>query len=81
MGLLLRVSQRLRRLAHEKPRAGVVDTLGELRLAEELHRAGKLREASVLYEHILETDPEHAQATYFLGLVRFQEGDAGVPPI
>jgi len=77
MGLLLRVSQRLRRLAHEKPRAGVVDTLGELRLAEELHRAGKLREASVLYEHILETDPEHAQATYFLGLVRFQEGDAG----
>lgn len=78
MGLLSRVSERLRRVAREPEQAAAHDAGDSFRLAEALHRAGKVREARVLCERILAADGNHAQAMYFLGLVRCQEGDPAV---
>ena len=38
-----------------------------------LHRQGKLDEAEVLYQQVLQADPKYAEALHYLGLVRFQQ--------
>ena len=45
-----------------------------LQSALEHHRAGRLREAEVLYRQVLGRDPNHADATHFLGLIAQQSG-------
>jgi len=44
--------------------------------ALQLHRAGELSGAALIYGQILRTDPNHADALNFLGLIRRQQGDA-----
>ena len=38
------------------------------------HRAGRLEEASALYEKILQTTPDHVDALYLLGVIAHQNG-------
>src|ERR1700755_3276776 len=42
--------------------------------AQELHRAGKLADACIIYVRILEAVPEHVNALHFLGVAQFQRG-------
>ena len=44
--------------------------------AVERHRAGRLDEASGLYERVLTADPNHYEACRLLGLLTFQRGQA-----
>ena len=46
----------------------------EFERAYRLHQAGKLREAFMRYGAILETDPQHAGALHYSGVVLFQSG-------
>jgi len=39
-----------------------------------LHREGKLGQATLHYAAILKTQPDHADAMHYLGLIRFQQG-------
>lgn len=43
--------------------------------AQELHQAGGLAGAESLYRQILATDPHHAQALHYLGVIHFQRGE------
>jgi len=52
------------------------DTTQLLEMAVGLHQAGELVRARGLYERIIESDPGHADALHFLGLVCFQSGEA-----
>jgi len=49
----------------------------ELAAAVELHRQGKLQQASLCYEQILCQAPAHADALHLLGLVAYQSGRPG----
>ncbi|RDH88221.1 MAG: hypothetical protein DIZ78_02235 [endosymbiont of Escarpia spicata] len=52
-------------------------TIGEaLQIALERHQQGRLTEAQLIYERILDLAPEYAEAHHFLGLVKVQSGDA-----
>jgi tetratricopeptide (TPR) repeat protein len=51
----------------------MVDTLIEQAL--EHHRAGRLHDAKVLYQQILEISPQHPDALHLLGLAALQGGD------
>src|SRR5260370_41647881 len=44
------------------------------------HQAGRLAEAKVLYERILQVQPKHADALHFMGLLACQlmQRDAGI---
>lgn len=43
--------------------------------ALQLHQAGQLEEARHVYETLLDSDPQNADASHLLGLVMFQQGD------
>jgi tetratricopeptide (TPR) repeat protein len=43
--------------------------------ALQLHRAGRLQEAELLYRQIRAQDPGHAGATHYLGMIAYQMGD------
>lgn len=45
-------------------------------LAQRMHRNAQLAGARTLYERILDIEPNHADAWHFLGLARFQMGEA-----
>ena len=45
--------------------------------ARDLHRVGKLDQAMGMYEFILASEPEHAEASHLLGVAHLQKGDAG----
>lgn len=45
-----------------------------LHAALQHHRSGRLREAEVLYRQVLAREPNHADATHFLGLIAHQAG-------
>lgn len=47
----------------------------QTRRAIELHRAGQLDQARLLYSQVLEKAPRHADAWHFQGLLRHQTGD------
>lgn len=47
-----------------------------LRQAMELHRAGRLDEARLLYEQVLAVQPQAADALHFLGVLRYAQGEA-----
>ena len=48
----------------------------ESRLEEgiSLHHAGKLQQAELIYQQILQFDPENAEAYYFMGMIAHQIG-------
>ncbi|MGH8517502.1 MAG: tetratricopeptide repeat protein [Panacagrimonas sp.] len=48
----------------------------QTRLAMDLHRAGKLDEARVMYRKVLAYAPNHADAWHFHGMLLLQTGDA-----
>ncbi len=50
-------------------------TREELAAAMEHHQAGRLQQAEGIYRQILQTEPEHAEALYFLGVIGHQAGD------
>lgn len=45
-----------------------------IQIAIDHHQAGRLAEAEALYQQILQTEPDHADALYLLGLLAQQEG-------
>lgn len=47
----------------------------ELNQAIEYHRQGDLDEAARLYEALLESEPDHADALHLLGVIAHQKGD------
>ena len=47
-----------------------------LKVAREQHLAGRLEAAEIVYRQIIESNPEHAQVNYLLGVVELQRGDA-----
>ncbi|HRD48086.1 MAG: tetratricopeptide repeat protein [Candidatus Competibacter sp.] len=55
---------------------------GEVSIAEALdtairaHQAGVLEMAETIYQRILQVDPAHSDAMQFLGMLRYQRGDA-----
>lgn len=46
-----------------------------LKSAVELHQAGELSQAALLYQKVLVMDPENAEATHLLGVLHHQQGD------
>lgn len=54
-----------------------MDEQSLLRAAHEAHRAGKLDDAAAVYQKLLDRDAADADASYGLGTVRLQQGDAG----
>ena len=51
-----------------------MNTAKTLDQAVKQHQAGKLREAEQLYRQILQTEPRHADALHFLGVIALQVG-------
>ncbi len=49
----------------------------KLQTALSHHQAGQLAEAKAIYAGILSDEPGHVDALHLLGVVKFQEGDAG----
>ncbi len=47
-----------------------------LQIALEHHRAGRLRQAAATYRTLIDTDPQHAEALHWLGVLAFQAGRA-----
>ncbi len=45
-----------------------------MRMAIDHHQAGRLREAEIVYRAVLQSEPEHAGASYNLGLIALQSG-------
>lgn len=45
-----------------------------VRLAVEMHRAGRRDQAEPIYEKVLEVEPDHVDALHFLGFLRHQQG-------
>lgn len=50
-------------------------TSNVLKAAVAHHQAGRLAEANVLYQQILQGNPRHPVALHFLGMIAFQTGD------
>ncbi len=50
---------------------------GRLQTALSCHQAGRLAEAQRIYAEILSEEPSHAGVLHLLGVVKFQQGDAG----
>ena len=50
----------------------MLDKSEQLKNAIQYHQAGKLKEAEVIYERILEHDPNHADALHLLGFIAHQ---------
>ena len=46
----------------------------QIEQAKKLHQQGHLREASLIYEAVLKSDPENAESMHLLGLVAAQSG-------
>ena len=46
-----------------------------MQAAMDLHRQGRLPDAITVYQHILRSQPDHAEATHMLGVMAQQEGD------
>ncbi len=49
--------------------------MSDIDRALELHQAGRLAEAEVLYRQILRTQPQHADALHLLGVIAHQRGE------
>jgi predicted O-linked N-acetylglucosamine transferase (SPINDLY family) len=49
--------------------------ISDIDRALELHRAGRLEEAEVLYRRVLQVQPEHPDALHLLGVLTAQRGD------
>ena len=45
-------------------------------IAQEHHRAGRLRQAAAIYRSLIDADPQHADALHWLGVLAFQAGRA-----
>ncbi len=43
-----------------------------------LHEAGRLKEAELMYQHVLEQDPTHADTWHFLGILAWQGGNSAL---
>ncbi len=56
-------------MAHKRRQAA--DTLAA---ALDHHNAGRLADADALYQSILDTEPDHADATHLRGVIAFQDG-------
>jgi tetratricopeptide (TPR) repeat protein len=55
------------------PRTSNASRLHErFRLAQALHRGGRLAEAESIYQKLLQHNPRHADALHFLGLIALQ---------
>ncbi len=57
--------------SHQSP-----DMSLELKRGYELHKAGRVDEAAVIYEKIAALDPSHADALHLLGSIKAQRGEA-----
>jgi len=45
-------------------------------LANALHRRGRMTEAVAIFQQVLNVSPDHADALHYLGLCRFEQGEA-----
>ncbi len=54
-----------------------LDDKSTLKIAFQLHRAGRLKEAAKIYERLLHNDPANHEAANLRGLVALQSGDYG----
>ena len=52
----------------------VYNSAAVLQAALEHHRAGRLAQAKVLYQQILQTEPDHPDALHYLGAIASNEG-------
>lgn len=55
-------------------RADIASTAEAIRAAREHHQAGRLHHAEVLYQQVLQADPDHADALHMLGVIAHQAG-------
>ncbi len=56
------------------PSTGFLSKQDAIRIAIELHRAGELHDAEILYRRILEAAPDDPDALHYLGVLSHQQG-------
>ena len=56
----------------------MIDTPEQLNIAVQYHQTGKLKEAEIIYERILEHDPDHSDASHLIGFIAHQRGENDV---
>ena len=52
----------------------MVDVTATIEKAEQHHRAGRLKQAEVLYKTVTKSHPDHSSALHCLGMIAYQQG-------
>jgi tetratricopeptide (TPR) repeat protein len=64
------------KLLGQGPGGAAANQISELvQQAIQFHQAGRIQEAEAIYRRVLDTDPDHADANYLLGVLLVQGGD------